>query len=98
MNDARDGLQSGADACAFIKVRPRAASLSRFGVLVCALPPMGPIQLFKSSEIMSRILGFCGAGAASAEKNGVATTRYASNRICRKRRRGLVLIIASHQM
>src|SRR6185312_6798546 len=58
MNEARDGLQSGAEACAFWNVTPRFARRSRFGVIVCGCPFIGPIQLFRSSAMMSRTFGF----------------------------------------
>ena len=37
MKAVRDGLQSGAGHCALRKVTPRAASLSRLGVLACGV-------------------------------------------------------------
>src|SRR4051812_44093876 len=58
---AREGLQSGAGHCALINVIPRAASLSRLGVFACRLPPVGLGQLFRSSAMMSRMLGFSAA-------------------------------------
>src|SRR6186713_1421168 len=61
MNEARDGLQIGAAICALLKLRPRAASLSRFGVFACGWPCIGPIQSFKSSAIISKTFGFFSA-------------------------------------
>ena len=83
MNEARDGLHNGAEAWARIKVTPRLASLSRLGVFVCGCPFIGPIQSFKSSEMMRRMLGFFASAAGQivdAEKLRASTARTCSER------------------
>src|SRR5688572_8389869 len=75
-NEAREGLQIGAVIYALLKLKPRAASLSRFGVFACGWPFMGPIQSFRSSAMINRIFG----GEVLARSCSAARPCFASNR------------------
>jgi len=67
----RDGLHDAATEWALVKSMPLAASLSKFGVTDCALPPRHPIQSFRSSTEMNRTLGGF-SSAADTEHNVIA--------------------------
>src|SRR5688500_19327237 len=65
MRLVRDGLHIGAWQWALVKVTPRAARRSRFGVFACGCPPSGPTQSFRSSTAMKRTLGWSAAATAT---------------------------------
>src|SRR5690349_13274154 len=70
---AREGLQSGAAQCAFVKSTPRLARRSIFGVRACGCPPRQPTQSFRSSIAMNSTLGGAAAdmaGHSAQEKTG----------------------------
>ena len=56
----REGEQIGAWQCALVKSVPCDASRSIFGVMVLGWPLMQPIQSFKSSIAMNKMLGCFG--------------------------------------
>ena len=76
---ARAGVQLGVEEKALAKRTPSAASLSRLGVLIAALPA----QLRASARIWSAIMksmlgGVCGSGAARDCTTEIASSRPAT--------------------
>ena len=73
MSEAREGLHEGAAQYARVKITPRVANRSRFGVRACGWPPSAPIQSFKSSMAIKSTLGL--AACSEADKNMVRAKR-----------------------
>src|SRR6185295_10671186 len=69
-------LHSGACVCALVNKVPRAAMESRFGVLAWGCPPRQPIQSFRSSMAIMRMLG-----SSAARSVLVETSRMRSRKV-----------------
>ena len=55
----REGAQIGSLQCAFVKLTPRAASRSKFGVGICGLPSECSGMSLRSSTMMNKTFGRC---------------------------------------
>ena len=75
---ARVGPHRGAMAWALVNKAPCAASRFMCGVRALGWPPKAPVQSFKSSMTIIRMLG--GAAAGGAAGNGVARGTVPSNK------------------
>ena len=75
---ARAGVQLGVEEKALAKRTPSAASLSRLGVLIAALPAQLRASARIWSAIMKRMLGgVCGSGAARDCTTEIVSSRAA---------------------
>src|SRR5688572_24003095 len=82
MSAARDGVQLGAAQYARVKLTPRFASRSMFGVAAtaCSFRPRCPIQWFRSSIAMNRTLGlspYFTSAAVTVLRHGTAANTNA---------------------
>ena len=76
MMAVRDGLQAGAGQCALVNSIPLSASRSMLGVRAWGWPPRQPIQSFRSSTAMNRMLAGCSLWAIDAQPNSVSANPH----------------------